>query len=84
MRPLLLLLLSILVVVLTPVRANGETPRRFRVWVFSDAHVGSDKANGRESLSTAIRQSEGASGFDWDIALDLGDMSGAQYSSLRL
>jgi len=46
--------------------------------VFSDAHVGSDKANGRESLTTAIRQSEGASGFDWDIALDLGDMSGAQ------
>ena len=78
MRPLLLLLLSIVVVVLTPVRANGETPRRFRVWVFSDAHVGSDKANGRESLTTAIRQSEGASGFDWDIALDLGDMSGAQ------
>jgi Calcineurin-like phosphoesterase len=55
-----------------------EPPRTFRVWVFSDAHVGTDKAQGRESLATALRQSEGPSGFDWDIALDLGDMSGAQ------
>src|SRR6476620_7928262 len=57
--------------------ASGA-PRTFRVWVFSDAHVGTDKANGRDSLATAIQQSEGPSGFDWDIALDLGDMSGAQ------
>jgi len=27
-------------------------------------------------LAEAILQSESASGFDWDIALDLGDMSG--------
>jgi len=46
--------------------------------VFADAHVGTDKAEGRESLATALRHSEGSSGFDWDIALDLGDMSGAQ------
>jgi hypothetical protein len=46
--------------------------------VFSDAHVGSDKLFGRDSLITAIQQSEGASGFEWDIALDLGDLSGAQ------
>ncbi len=46
--------------------------------MFSDAHVGSDLAGGRESLATAIRQSEGPAGFEWDIALDLGDMSGAQ------
>jgi hypothetical protein len=59
-------------------RADGPPPRTFRVWVFADAHVGTDKANGRESLATALRQSEGPSGFDWDIALDLGDMSGAQ------
>ena len=78
MRSLLLLFSSIVLVVLAPVRAAGETPARFRVWVFSDAHVGSDKANGRDSLTTAIQQSEGPSGFDWDIALDLGDMSGAQ------
>ena len=78
MRILRLLFLSIVVSLLAPVRAHGATPAKFRVWVFSDAHVGSDKANGRESLITAIQQSEGASGFDWDIALDLGDMSGAQ------
>jgi hypothetical protein len=48
------------------------------VWVFADAHVGTDKANGRESLATALRQSESASGFEWDVALDLGDMSGMQ------
>lgn len=48
------------------------------MWVFSDAHVGTDKAFGRDSLATALRQSESAEGFDWDIALDLGDMSGGQ------
>src|SRR6266702_1224766 len=58
--------------------ADGVAPRIFRVWVFSDAHVGTDKKYGRESLATALRQSESATGFDWDIALDLGDLSGAQ------
>jgi hypothetical protein len=58
---------------------QGEgSPRTFRVWVFSDAHVGTDRDHGRESLAEAIRQSESPSGFDWDIALDLGDLSGAQ------
>lgn len=78
MRTLRLLFLSIVVVACLPGRAHGDTPGTFRVWVFSDAHVGSDKANGRDSLATAIQQSEGPTGFDWDIALDLGDMSGAQ------
>jgi hypothetical protein len=56
---------------------KGGSPTRFRVWVFSDAHVGRDKKNGaRDSLAEAISQSESASGFDWNIALDLGDMSG--------
>jgi hypothetical protein len=50
---------------------------------FSDAHVGTDKANGRDSLATAIQQSEGTSGFEWDIALDLGDISGAQGDTQR-
>jgi hypothetical protein len=59
-------------------RPTGPSPRTFRVWVFSDAHVGTDKAQGRESLATALRQSESASGFEWDVALDLGDMSGMQ------
>src|SRR4051812_22951965 len=56
----------------------AAAPRTFRVWVFSDAHVGTDKAYGRDSLATALQQSESATGFDWDIALDLGDISGAQ------
>ena len=55
-----------------------EAPKQFRVWIFSDAHVGRDLkyGNGRESLADAIRQSESPSGFDWDIALNLGDISG--------
>src|SRR4051812_32390052 len=58
--------------------AGTAAPRVFRVWVFSDAHVGTDKAHGRDSLASALQQSESAAGFDWDIALDLGDMSGGQ------
>ena len=58
--------------------ATEPAPRTFRVWVFADAHVGTDKQFGRESLATALRQSESPTGFDWDIALDLGDVSGAQ------
>src|SRR5262245_58411079 len=58
--------------------AAGPAPRTFKVWVFSDAHVGTDKQNGRESLATALKQSESTNGFAWDIALDLGDVSGAQ------
>ena len=73
-----LFILFIVVLVFALVRPHGQTPKTFRVWVFADAHVDSDKRNGRESLAEAFRQSESASGFDWDIALDLGDMSGAQ------
>jgi hypothetical protein len=58
--------------------ADASQPNTFNVWVFADAHVGTDKTNGRDSLATALQQSEGASGFAWDIALDLGDLSGAQ------
>ena len=46
--------------------------------MFADAHVGTDKAHGRDSLATALQQSETESHFTWDIALDLGDVSGAQ------
>lgn len=54
---------------------------QFRLWAFGDAHVGTDKAHGRASLADAIRHSEyggdeGGPAFDWDIALDVGDMSG--------
>lgn len=55
----------------------------FKIWVFGDAHVGTDLKHGRESLSEAIRHSErggsqGAPQFDWNIAVDVGDMSGGQ------
>jgi hypothetical protein len=57
-----------------PPATRGKA-RTFRVWLFADAHVGADKRLGRESLAEALRQSESAAGFDWDVALDLGDMS---------
>ena len=55
---------------------------RFVLWAMSDAHVGSDliKGDGRRSLSEAIEQSEGPDGFDWDVAINLGDFSGNQGS----
>ncbi len=60
--------------------ANDET---FKVWVFSDPHVGTDIKEDYESIAEAIRQSEsGTSGhnnspaFDWDIAICLGDFAG--------
>jgi hypothetical protein len=78
MRSLQLLFVSIAIVATAAAQAHGATPGTFRVWVFSDAHVGTDKEKGRDSLATAIQQSESPAGFEWDIALDLGDMSGAQ------
>lgn len=55
----------------------------FKVWVFSDPHVGTDITRGYESLAEAIRQSEsGLQGHDrsppfkWDIAISLGDYAG--------
>jgi hypothetical protein len=53
-----------------------ETNRQLRVWAFGDAHVGTDACHKRESLADALRQSE--TGFDWDIAIDVGDNSGGQ------
>lgn len=54
----------------------------FIIWAAGDAHVGTDLKHGRESLAEAIRQSEGqvdgAPRFDWDIMLDVGDLSGDQ------
>src|SRR5712691_2168158 len=78
MRTVPRLLFSWVFVVLALVSLHGQAPRTFRVWVFSDAHVGTDQRNGRESLATALQQSEAGSGFAWNIALDLGDMSGAE------
>lgn len=64
----------------TPPRSSRST---FRLWAFGDAHVGTDKKNGRESLAQAIIQSEhgGAEGgppFAWDVGIDVGDVSGEQ------
>ena len=58
---------------------------QFRLWAMSCSHVGTDLAEGRESLADAIRQSEsggddGGPAFDWDIAVHLGDHSGGQVS----
>jgi len=57
--------------------------RQLRVWATSDPHVGNDSRQEegrrpRESLAEAIRQSESSLGFDWDLALCLGDFSGHQ------
>lgn len=56
-----------------------------RLWAFGDAHVGTDKTHGRDSLAEAIIHSErggpdGGPSFDWDVAIDVGDMSGAHHS----
>ena len=56
----------------------------FRLWTMGCAHVGTDlRIGGRESLAEPIRQveqggSEGGPSFTWDIALNLGDLSGSQ------
>lgn len=61
-------LLAAALLIVDPAGADAQPARTFRLWLFADAHVGTDKANGRDSLATALEQSEGASGFDWDIA----------------
>lgn len=62
---------------------SGDGGKEFNLWVFGDAHVGTDLERGRESLAEALRMSEqggdsGGPAFDWDIAIDVGDMSGGQ------
>ncbi|MDE0165858.1 MAG: twin-arginine translocation signal domain-containing protein [Bryobacterales bacterium] len=65
--------------------AQRTSTDTLRLWAFSDAHVGSDRRYGnRESLVEAVQQSEfgtpdGAPPFEWDLAVDLGDQSGAQH-----
>ena len=64
-----------------PSGAADKAPKTFHLWATGCAHVGSDLRRGkRESLADAIRQSEqeGGKGFDWDLALHMGDMSGTQ------
>ncbi len=56
----------------------------FKLWAGGDAHVGTDlRAGDRRSLAEAILQAErggedGGPPFEWDIMLDIGDMSGSQ------
>jgi len=57
--------------------------RAFRLWAMGCPHVGNDIRKGRgrkprESLADAIRQSESEQGFDWDVAICVGDFSGHQ------
>lgn len=58
-------------------------PNTFTVWVFGDAHVGTDLRHGRRSLAESLLASEGGGDrgsppFAWDLAIDIGDMSGGQ------
>jgi hypothetical protein len=48
------------------------------LWAICCAHVGTDLKRGRESLADALRQSESPDGFDWNLAVNLGDLSGNQ------
>lgn len=70
-------------VLLSGALLQAQPADTLRLWTFSDAHVGTDKRAGRDSLSGAITQSEfggkeGGPPFEWDFALDLGDQSGGQ------
>ncbi len=77
----LCLLLVLLLLTSTILGADQQQPV-FRVWATSCSHVPADILQGRESLATPIRQSEGlvdgAPAFDWDIMIDAGDLSAHQ------
>lgn len=76
------ILLTIMAATTVPLGAQ-ESPREFRVWATSCAHVPADIQRGRESLADVLRQSEGfvadAPAFQWDIMLDAGDLSAHQF-----
>lgn len=60
---------------------NDEGRKTFTLWAGGDAHVGTDLKFGRKSLAEAILQAEkgdAGGGFDWDLMLDVGDLSGSQ------
>ncbi len=55
----------------------------FNVWAAGDSHVGTDIRRERRSLAETLQQSErggeeGGPPFDWDIMVDIGDLSGSQ------
>lgn len=55
----------------------------FNLWAFGCAHIGTDLNRGcRKSLAEAIQHSEtgtksGAPPYDWDIGINIGDLSGS-------
>jgi hypothetical protein len=57
---------------------TDSSRKTLRLWAFGgDAHVGTDKRHGRDSLAEAIAHSEsggqeGGPPFAWDIAIDVG------------
>jgi len=57
----------------------ADEPKQFNLWAFGDAHVGTDLKKNRESLADALRQSE--ANFTWNIALNVGDLSGGVHQS---
>ncbi len=79
--PVLTVALGLLLI--SGVAAAPPDADTFRIWAAGDSHVPSDIRHGRESLAKAIRQSQGeidgAPGFDWDIMIDVGDLSASQF-----
>ena len=73
----------LLAVLLVGSAVLADAPRTFRVWAAGDSHVTADIRRDYESLATPLRQSEGleqgAPAFDWDIMIDVGDLSASQY-----
>jgi len=77
-----ILTISVLAVVATFTTAQADDSPLV-VWATSCIHSPQDIKFGRASLAKVIRQSEGffddAPGFDWDIAIDCGDMTASQF-----
>jgi len=65
-------------------QAQEDAGRPFRLWAMGCSHVGPDWRRGRrQSLAEAIQQADSsgpqdAPPFGWDVAVHLGDLSGAQ------
>ena len=64
--------------------SGNKEKEAFKLWAAGDAHVGTDlRVSNRSSLADALTQSEqggneGGPAFDWDVMLDIGDLSGSQ------
>lgn len=60
---------------------HKKSGKQLNLWAFGDAHVQTNLEHGRQSLAEAIVQSEyggkdGGPPFDWNIAVNVGDLSG--------